>query len=72
MILIAQILAASLVALIRFYALATLGHAWLQVRVDGEVRDVDPGSPANRPGVVQFVRLTPWSDMRRSFERSHT
>ena len=41
-------------------------HTWLRVRVEGEQRDVCPGSPANRPGVMHFevlsqVRpLSPW------------
>jgi hypothetical protein len=35
------------------------GHAWLHVRVDGEVRDVCPGNEQNRPGELDFEILSP-------------
>jgi hypothetical protein len=32
-----------------------LGHTWVQVRLDGEVRDVCARSAGNRPGSVGFI-----------------
>jgi transglutaminase superfamily protein len=40
-------------------------HAWLRVRIDGEERDVCPGSPANRPGVTHFQALSRVRSLRR-------
>jgi hypothetical protein len=37
----------------------TMGHTWLRVRVDGEVRDVCAGHAENLPGQVNFVLLAP-------------
>jgi hypothetical protein len=36
-----------------------MGHTWLRVRVDGEVRDVCAGHPDNLPGRVNFTPLAP-------------
>lgn len=36
-----------------------MGHTWLKVRVDGEVRDVCAGRVGNRPGRVSFVPVSP-------------
>jgi len=35
----------------------SLGHAWVRVRLDGDVRDVCARSASNRPGSVGFVCL---------------
>jgi transglutaminase superfamily protein len=35
----------------------TLGHTWVRVRLDGEVRDVCARSAGNRPGSVGFIWL---------------
>lgn len=37
----------------------TMGHTWLQVRVDGAVRDVCAGRADNLPGQVNFTPLAP-------------
>ena len=36
----------------------TLGHTWVRVRLDGEVRDVCARSTSNRPGSVGFICLS--------------
>ncbi len=36
-----------------------MGHTWLRVRVDGEVRDVCAGHAENLPGQVNFTPLAP-------------
>lgn len=35
------------------------GHAWLQVQIGEEIRDVCPGSANNTPGRIHFQPLTP-------------
>jgi hypothetical protein len=37
----------------------TMGHTWLRVALDGEVRDVCAGRADNRPGANHFVPLAP-------------
>lgn len=36
----------------------TMGHTWLRVTLDGEMRDVCAGAPDNEPGAVSFIPLT--------------
>lgn len=33
-------------------------HTWLRVKIDGEERDVCPGSAANEPGVLHFIIIS--------------
>ena len=35
------------------------GHVWCRVTIDGLEKDLCPGNPANRPGVIQFEPLSP-------------
>jgi hypothetical protein len=37
----------------------SMGHTWLRVCIDGEVRDVCAGHPDNLPGSVNFTPLAP-------------
>jgi hypothetical protein len=37
----------------------TMGHTWLRVRLDGEIRDVCAGHDENLPGKVNFTPLAP-------------
>jgi len=34
------------------------GHAWCRVTIDGVEKDLCPGNPANRPGVIHFEPLS--------------
>lgn len=40
------------------------GHVWCRVKVGGEERDVCPGSPANKPGVIHFEPLSKVKDYK--------
>ena len=35
------------------------GHVWCRVRVDGEEKDVCPGHPDNKPGIIHFQPISP-------------
>ncbi len=37
----------------------TMGHTWLRVTYNGEMRDVCAGAAENEPGAVSFTPLTP-------------
>lgn len=38
------------------------GHTWCRVSVDGIEKDLCPGYPNNRPGVIHFEPLSPVRD----------
>jgi N-acetyltransferase len=46
-----------------------LGHAWVRVRLDGEVRDVCARSASNRPGSVGFTCLRRVRRLGRGYGR---
>ncbi len=50
----------------------TMGHTWLRVRVDGEIRDVCAGHIDNLPGRVNFAPLAPvWVGNKSIFFLTH-
>jgi hypothetical protein len=49
-----------------------MGHTWLRVRVDGEVRDVCAGHADNLPGRVNFTPVAPvWAGNKYVFLLTH-
>lgn len=40
----------------------TMGHTWLRVTINGEMRDVCAGNEDNKPGQVRFIPLSPVHD----------